>query len=281
MREYHPPTHLSYSSVTTYLECPRRWYIEKGLGIITKTWWASLAGTAGHAVCDGYDLREWGEDAPLGTFDDALEVEAEDAQRKGLVVSASGLSRRTKKIGKTSGPNGKDKEWWLHWGPTYVQGYRDWRIGTDWSIATLPNGMPGVEVPLDDVLMGGRPAKGFIDRIFVNSEGKLAICDLKFGNKPDNEKQLLNYGTMLDRIWGLRADYGFFYHAPSFGTLETWDLGSGEYDEPLDALYEMVWEGIENEEFQHNPSSRFCSPLCQDDDMIESTSAALAGAVQV
>lgn len=253
MRDYAPPDYLSYSQVSTFMECPRRWFLER-LKPHRRTWWANIGGTAVHSSADSYDLREWGVDTPVVTFEEAFEAELAEHDAKGYEYVPSG--RVTQKIGKTGGPNKKDKSWWMHWGERFVQKWRDWRLGTPWSIATMPDGSPGVEVPLK-VTIGGKPAVGYIDRVVTDGR-RLAIIDLKSGNKPDGPGQLQTYGIMLERQHGVTADQGFYFHAPSDPpALPPVQLAGGEYAEILDGEFGYVWEEIEEERFPPSPG-RFC-----------------------
>lgn len=272
MRDFRVPEHLSHSSVSSYQECPRRYLLENRLKLSTRTWWANLGGTAFHELTAELDRWDSLDDfyPPEATYRNAflrfLDSAESEALHEGLTPVPSGQTRT--RICKTGGPNRKDREWWEHWGPIYVEQYVNWRRESQWTVATMPDGMPAIEVHLD-VEVGGWKTVAYVDRLFLDDTGRLAIVDLKSGTAPDSHDQLRDYATKLYRQYGLRADVGFYYHAPSGGPLREVLLGAGEYDDVLDETYssvgdaieKMIFPAVENNFCKSCPVREWCSAV--------------------
>lgn len=246
---------LSYSSLSTYSECGQRWLLERGFGYGRSTWFATVAGSAIHNITEKMDLIEIGHDpgeAPSfkDEFDRLLYIE----NSRDIEVKPSG--RKLKDIGKMGGPNKKDYDWWLVYGPQYVQNWQDWKDQMDWQLAVMPDGTPGVEVAIRQP-MAGRDYLGFIDRVYITPEGEVVVVDLKSGNVPPSSLQLGSYRVGLFREHDLMADWGTYWMA-SDGQLAGMKDLTRYTPEWVDEQYAMAWRGIEAGVFLPNVTS-MCS----------------------
>lgn len=260
------PPRLSHSSLSTYTECGERWRLERLYNVPSESWLATVAGTAVHEVTELMDLVEIGaSDDAIPTFKEVFDREIAYAEAKGTKLRVSG--KKLTKASMAGGPAKKDYAWWLEFGPQMVEGWADWKAEMDWTLATMPDGSPGIEIDLAQP-MAGRPFKGFIDRLYITGMGELVIIDLKSGNLPSNDLQLGEYRVGLYRQHGLLADWGAYWMGTTGRLTSLKDLT--RYTEGyVDHLYEMAWRGIEAGVFLPNLSSScvtcgvrdFCRPF--------------------
>lgn len=259
-------TRLSYSSVSSYAECGERWRLERLYHVGGATWWATVMGSTGHYITELWDKGEVTSEQAIEMVGSTLERYAAEAEEKGP-IRASG--RQCKSLTLSGGPNKKDKEWVLHYLPTFIQQYIDWRMESNWVLMAMPGGELAIEVPID-VEMGGEPQKGFIDRIFMAeaparlsagllfgvSKPEPIVVDLKFGNAPSSAMQLGTYAVGLKRQYGIEAKHGCYYMAKDGKPSEMSDL-TVYTEEFMDGLYEQAWRGIRAGVFLPNVSN-FC-----------------------
>ena len=172
-------------------------------------------------------------------------------------MKASG--RKLQKVGKTGGPNKKDRDWWMHYGPIYVGRWVAFRKMLDWEIAVMPDGEPGIEVEFE-VAVNGDLVKGFVDRVFYDPDtGQLIVVDLKTGKEPAGSLQLATYKMGLYHKYGLTPALGAFW-LPAEGdddygklTPQVW---LDDFDlEYVEGLLGMARTGIEAGVFLPNVTS--------------------------
>jgi hypothetical protein len=234
---------LSHSSLTTYAECGERWRLERLHGVPSESWYATVAGTAVHTITEYVDRADLGLfSGEIPTFQEVFDREIELAERKGVLLRVSGAKRVKASI--DGGPNKKDYDWWLQFGPVMVQNWIDFRAESNWVIAMMPDGSPGIEVDLD-CPVAERPFKGFIDRVFLTPDGSVVLVDLKTGGLPTGSLQLSTYAVALERKWGLRAEWGSYWSASTGNLSYMKDLTRMD-ESMVDHLYEMAWRGIES-----------------------------------
>ena len=202
------PSRLSYSQVNSYSQCSQRYLLEKLYGIRTSTWYATLAGKAIHEITEKaerhYDL---GEDITIPDFGEAFSFYIKEAGEQGIEVKPSG--RVLTNVGWGGGPNKKDFDWWMLYGPKILKAWWEWKqANQDWKIALLPGGVVGVEVAFE-VEVGGEPVVGYIDRVY-EWQGKIIVKDLKTGKTPESDLQLEDYFQGLYRAFGVTAHYGYY-----------------------------------------------------------------------
>lgn len=252
------PPRLSHSSLSTYTDCGERWRLERLYNVPSNSWLATVAGSAIHEITELMDLHEIGaSDDSIPTFKEAFDREIALAEAKGQTLRVSG--KKLLKAGMGGGPNKKDYAWWLEFGPQMIEGWADWKVEMGWTLATMPDGSPGIEVDLNQP-MAGRPFKGFIDRLYFTGTGELVIVDLKSGNVPANDLQLGEYRVGLMRQHGLVADWGAYWMA-STGQLTSMKHLTKYTEGFIDHLYEMAWRGIEAGVYMPALGSQ-CVSLC-------------------
>lgn len=262
------PSRLSYSSLASYAECGERWRLERGFKIKSGTWWSSVAGTAIHELTELYDRGELklpsqekklspSEAAELDAdfirkaFERRLDRAEMKARERDGEIKPSGKVR--KGFTKDGGPNKKDREWWLLFGPDYVRRYIEWRTLTRWEVAIMPDGRLAIELPVT-VDIGGDPQLGFIDRVFITPQGDIVIVDLKNGNAPTSTLQLGVYRVALWKAYGIEAHFGTYWMGSDGEVTAMHDLK--EYtEEYIDALFSMAWRGIRAGVFLPNVTS--------------------------
>lgn len=188
------PSRLSFSSLSTYAECGELWRLTRGFRRPSSSWWANVGGSTVHELSELYDK---GEELP--SFQEVFtKLEAE---YEGVELLPSG-KKKLSEMTFEGGPNGKDKAWWLHYGPLMVQAYIDWRNQQVDSFRII-----SIEHPFEQVV-GGETLIGHIDRVEIHlPTGTLWIRDVKTGNS-GGYLQLASYREGLERETGMRADWG-------------------------------------------------------------------------
>lgn len=238
------PHRLSYSSLSAYAECGERWRLERGYKLSSRSWFATVAGSAIHEITEAHDLveigRRTGSDVPSfkPTFDRLL---AEQRER-GIEVQASG--KKLKNVGTGGGPDKKNYDWWLHFGPIFVEKWLSWKGNNNWKIAIMPDGSAGIEVAVNSP-MANENFLGYIDRVYITPQGDVVIVDLKTGAAPMSALQLGSYSVALWRTYGVRAEWGAYWMATSGELTSLKDL-TAYSDEFVDEQYAMAWRGIRN-----------------------------------
>ena len=126
--------------------------------------------------------------------------------------------RRTKAL-----PDGETLAHWQSEGLSQVEDYLAWFANTGWSIATMPDGRPGIE--WDAIVeFGGTPVKLIIDCIYSNGDD-LIIVDYKTGRmSPTGQQQLALYASAVERIHGVRPKWGSFYMTRTAALADLTDL---------------------------------------------------------
>lgn len=211
-----------------------------------------MAGSAIHEITEALDLDSlgrWGKDIPVfkEVFDQFLAKEED----RGIEVKASG--RKLKSIGKGGGPNKKDYNWWLEYGPPMIERYRQWRQDSGYSIAVMPDGEPGIEIAIN-VDFAGERQLGFIDRIFIDQDYQPVIVDLKTGNVPQSIIQLGVYRVGIMRKYDLDIRQGSYWMGGDGELTGIVDLSHFSPDY-MDNLFGMAWKGIRAGVFLPNVSN--------------------------
>lgn len=249
------PSRLSYSSVSTYMDCGEKWKLERGYKLNESTWFATVAGSAIHQITEYIDLAELGHyGGRIPTFAEEFDRRLAEEAAKGVEVKASG--KKLVNMSKSGGPNKKDYAWWLIYGPIAIENWIAWKRNTDWMLALLPDGRPGIEVSIRQPIGGGEHL-GFIDRVYITPDGQIVVVDIKSGNVPKSILQLGVYRVGLEREHGLLADLGAYWMGGDGDLAGIRDL-SHLTPEWIDAQYEMAWTGIKAGIFLPNVSS-MCS----------------------
>jgi hypothetical protein len=125
-------------------------------------------------------------------------------------------------------PEGENAAWWQAEGLRQAEAYIEWLANTGWSIATLPDGRPGIE--WDAVVdFGGRPVKAIIDAVFTNGED-LIVVDYKTGRKRQQPPQLGLYASIIERTQGVRPKWGGYYMSRDAKVDDLFDLSTWSMD---------------------------------------------------
>ena len=186
------PSRLSYSAVSDYSQCGEYFRLTRGFRQPSNSWWANPGGGAIHEMTE---LHDTGQEVP--PFEEVFEKQLEDYKDVELLPSGKkGLNEYS----FAGGPEGKDRGWWLLYGPMMFEAYVKWRSEqTDYMII-------GVEHELEQVV-GGELMIGSIDRVEIHvPSGKLGIRDIKTGD--GGYLQLAGYREGYFRETGMLADWG-------------------------------------------------------------------------
>lgn len=205
------PPHFSYSSLTTYMECGQKYFLQKIAHVPEVPSWWLLGGSAVHTLTEIYDLeqekfRERGLDQ---LWQEVFNANVEAQREKHPDVS------KWRTAGKRSKakPDGEDYLVWMDQGPQFVQNYVDWRESSGWPLwKTWLDDTPAVELPLDFEIHGWK-FRGAIDRVFVDEDQELVVTDLKSGSRmPESSFQLGTYAVGLEVQYGERPQYGKYFN---------------------------------------------------------------------
>lgn len=200
--------YLSYSSLTSWLDCGERFRLERVLNAPQSPAWWFIAGDAIHKATEALDRGEG--DSPHAEFtryfDEALTAVTQDGLPKSDIQAGG---RKTKDF-----PNKEDESYWRLNGPSMVANWVTWRdrmFNAGWQWFQLPDGSSAIEVPIqvefDDVLV-----KGYIDRVMVNDDGEAVVVDLKSGSRvPVSTLQLGIYALGMSRNFGITPTLGGYY----------------------------------------------------------------------
>ncbi len=204
--------HLSYSSLTSYLDCSERFRLERVLNAPqTDAWWF-LGGDSIHKASEEADY--------LGITDPTKGPDLFDKYWNQALAKVD-LTQTIKAGGRatTAYPDKENQQWWEDHGPTMVADWISWRndkFNEGWSFLPLEdNGRTynGIEVPItftfNDTII-----KGYIDRVMVDQHGQVWIIDLKTGSrKPGSSLQLGVYALGLAQQYGVHAPIGGYWMA--------------------------------------------------------------------
>lgn len=110
-------------------------------------------------------------------------------------------------------PDGEDEAWWRENGEEQIRGYIQWREANPNLQLAEFNGVPAVEVEVASTIDESVSLRGFIDRVFMDTEtGTHLIVDLKTGrNAPGSPLQLAFYRMALAETVGVDVQYGAYY----------------------------------------------------------------------
>jgi len=205
LKELTGRNHVSYSSFDTYQQCGEKFRLTRVLQVEEGDAWWFYGGTAFHTAAEWWDLGDAHALPEIwkGAWDKA--TENLDPKKD---IRAGG--RATKAY-----PDKENDAWWNEHGPKMLEDYVKWRNTSGWEIYT-DNGVPFVEWEFtvsfpregkDEVAV-----KGFIDRVFVNPEGELIVCDLKTGSRePASTTQLGTYAVAMGQRGGVSPLLGCYY----------------------------------------------------------------------
>lgn len=203
--------HFSLSQLNSWTRCPEQYRLERIHHVPSIPTWATVGGTAFHAVTETNDKREHGVDTPPVTFEEAFEQATQDTEEK-YSVSRADFRATGRKSAKW--PDKENRDWWLVEGPSMVHRWTAWARNTSWNILILPDGAPAIEVPFD-LFIGDLHIVGYVDRVFVATDGTVVVVDLKTGaTKQASPRQLGVYKVGLEHKFpDLRVHWGTYFDA--------------------------------------------------------------------
>lgn len=127
-------------------------------------------------------------------------------ERSGVPHDQWRIGGRTTK----ANPDGENVAFWQQEGLRQVEAYIEWLDRCGWSIATMPDGRPGIEWDAQ-VSFGGTPVQFVIDCVYSNGSD-LIVVDYKTGNRtPAGVTQLGLYASAVEKVSGVRPKWGAFY----------------------------------------------------------------------
>lgn len=250
------PPHFSYSSLSSYMQCGQRWFLEKVARVPEVPSWWLCGGSAVHTVTERWE-HEGFNDAMVELvwkeeFD--KEVEAQQARFPDLTKWRT-AGRKTK-----AKPDGEDYLAWMDLGPQFVRNYIEWRTVTSpwklWDGAVTGfdpdtgevETTTAIELALDFEVSGWK-ARGSIDRVFILPSGDLVVTDLKTGSRmPDSDLQLGLYAVGMEVQYGERPKYGMFYNPRKNQESQLYDLSNYTVDS-LGELGVQFKRAIQNQIF--------------------------------
>jgi putative RecB family exonuclease len=217
------PGHFSYSALSGYVECGKRYQLEKIKRVPQIPSWWFVGGGAFHTVSEEYDRdpANFDEDNIDGIFQAAMDVEFNERKAKYPDVTKWRAAGRRSK----ANPDGEDYIRWLDLGPKFVREYISWRKLTEWKLWEV-GGQLAIELPLD-FEVGGWRVRGAIDRVFWGPNGKdLIVVDLKTGSRmPESDTQLGFYAAGMEVQYGVRPKDGLYYNPRLAKPSRPYELG--------------------------------------------------------
>lgn len=203
--------YLSYSSLSSWLDCGERFRLERVLDAPQENAWWFIGGDAVHKATEDCDI-------------DGITSVA-DAHRYFNVVWQNSLSKlydegvdlnAIKAGGRKSAqwPNKEDRLWWEANGAGMVANWVVWReqmFAQGWQFLSMGEDRLAIEVPIevqfDDVLV-----KGYIDRVLVSPFGEAVVVDLKSGSRvPASTLQLGIYALGMTDNYEVTPSLGGYY----------------------------------------------------------------------
>jgi len=220
------PEHVSYSSLTTWLDCGWKYYLSRVEEIQEVPSWYLLGGTTLHKATELYDLhgsddieKLW-EKCWKETIDETLKNTTTTMDK----WKAGGRPSKTY-------PNKEDDKWWSKNGPKQLEKWVQFRSGS-WSILDI-DGSPAVELDIQPVI-AGVPVKMQIDRVMVTPDGEVVVVDIKSGRSIPTWLQLAFYAAGLEKTYGIKPQWGTYWMSRSgitsaFVNLDEFPTGGIEF----------------------------------------------------
>lgn len=255
------PPHFSYSSLSSYMQCGQRYFLEKIAHVPEIPSWWFVGGSAVHTVTEMYDM-EYKEEADrdpeawvAATWQKVFNAEVEAQKNKFPDVSKWRTAGK-----KKANPDGEDYLTWMDIGPQFVLNYIAWRnesdlvlwdgaiVGFDPGTGEVETFGPAVELPLEFEIFGWK-MRGSVDRVFQRPDGSLEVVDLKTGSRmPDNNLQLGTYAVGMEVQYGERPGFGRFFNLRQNKLSPPNDLAKYTLDS-IGQMGVQFKEGIKNKVF--------------------------------
>jgi len=196
------PVHMSYSSLTTWLDCGWRYYLQKVEGCEERH---SLWLTTGKAVHEALEVWDKNPGDPEIIWKEVYEAN---------------MSASIEQYGDVSGWDYKTKEnpeWWEGEGVAMLERWIDFR-SHGWSIHK-----DYIEREFN-LPLGDASVKMALDRVMVDPDGKIVLIDIKTGaSSQKHPLQLAVYAWALAKEDGLKVDKAGFWDART-AQISMWDI---------------------------------------------------------
>lgn len=154
--------------------------------------------------------------------------------------------------------------WWADRGHQMVSDFEAWwTANNDWYVWLTPTGERAVEIALFSDF-NGVPVRAFADLIAYDADGILSVVDFKTGaHMPNNGMQLGMYATLVEVLFGVRPQRGYYYDARNATMVRA--EGMERWTKPVfDHLFTKFAKAVEEEIFL--PSiSMLCSSCSVND----------------
>lgn len=241
------PQKRSYSQLSSFTSCSYAYYLERVVKAPRPqaVWFAG--GRAFHSTTEWLDRAMFaGETYSVEAGRQKLAAVWSDEFDKQVDELRSNEPDETK--WRTAGrstdkkPHGENVDWWRTNGLDMVYAYEGWRQAAEWQLWTLPDGKPGIEIPLL-VSMHGVPVVAYVDRVFKDPHlNCLSVVDLKTGTrKPVFPLQLAVYAAELQAVFGEPFTWGAYYMARSGEVTDPYPL-HGYTPELIGKMFENMDE---------------------------------------
>lgn len=246
---------LSVSRLTRYNQCPHSYYLK----YVEDSWERPAAwlvqGLAVHEAAEFWEKsgRQASRDETMGVCRDRYETHINR-----MLADTPNLD-----YWFWSGPyNGQaDIERRLGLAEIQIVRYLEWAEAHPEVVPwTTPGGELAVELPFELELSPGVNVRGFIDQV-VQDEYGLVVVDLKTGNKPGDVVQLETYATVLNKLWDVDVNRGWFWMGKSGkATIPFYFDGALTHNNVTNQFVELH-DNITASRFDANPGDhcRFCS----------------------
>lgn len=201
--------HISYSGLSTGLECLKRFQLTRIAQAPQLPAWWFAGGTAVHAVTEDYDRALF----EAGTAGRAFAWDRRDilnAWEKHFEAEIEKLKKKEPDDTKWRAGKEKYKEWNVS-GPEQVQNYIEWRRRSPYEIWITPDGTPAIELDISGYLPGcGLEILAYLDRVFIDPFLQcMAVVDLKSGKtKPTSGLQFGVYSARIQEKYGEHPVWG-------------------------------------------------------------------------
>lgn len=236
--------HLSYSSLTSWLDCGERFRLEKVLDAPQSPAWWFISGSAIHEASEALDLGQETDPAEafLSRFHKAVEATLDEGWEFEQIRAGGRVSNLW--------PNKENFDFWVAEGPGMVANWvawRDARFAEGWSFLDM-DGRAAIEVKVDIEFPDVRVV-GYIDRIMIDRWGQAVTVDLKSGSRePDSSLQLGVYGIGMQQNYGISVPLGTYFMARKGTNTEPASLMKYSH-ELVGSWFGMAKRAIESEVF--------------------------------
>lgn len=149
-------------------------------------------------------------------------------------------------------PNKEDGEWWATAGYDMFKSFTEWwEANNNWYIWQTPQGDCGVELGLFSDF-NGVPVRAYADLVCYDQDGILSVVDFKTGTyMPYSAMQLGLYATLIEVLFGVRPQRGYYYNARKAIMEPT--VGLDRWTKPVfDELFGQFQIAVQHEIFLPN-----------------------------